>query len=65
MIFVPSVGRKLNKTYMKIGTIWCWLFGHKFILKVKREEFIDGVWMIKTTWHRFDYCVRCGIDKNI
>ena len=44
-----------------IGTIWCKLFGHKFL-----AETIDYTDLFRTRWNvevtRF--CVRCGILKE-
>lgn len=46
---------------MKIGTFWCWLFGHKFVGKINFQNKEDRVeWdLIQTNW-----CIRCGIDKK-
>jgi len=47
---------------MRIGTFWCWLFGHKFLHKGFRypehrpnikEVFIE----------QSDFCIRCGKDR--
>ncbi len=48
---------------IRTGTILCWLFGHIFISHNKKEEKINGVWMVHASWKRVDCCTRCGIDR--
>lgn len=53
---------------MKIGTLACKLFGHKFIEKVIRDDYnVDGEYFPNITFtYRFErsYCVRCGIKRE-
>lgn len=53
---------------MKIGTFMCWLFGHKFLghkQYVKYDDtHPDGV-RIHRDMFQTDYCIRCGIDKEV
>jgi len=52
---------------MKTGTIWCWLFGHKFIKNFKvagapgYNDIPQGY--VQTFSEITKHCVRCGIDK--
>jgi len=48
---------------MKIGTFWCWLFGHKFTIVNKEICTEDSLYIHKTIIF-IDKCERCGIDKN-
>lgn len=45
---------------MKIGTFYCWLWGHKFVATDRTRE-DDGFWTY--TKHQLNYCTRCGIDR--
>lgn len=51
---------------MKIGTLACRLFGHKFI--GQKEELVkdNGILGIITQTHyqAIDYCIRCGIKRE-
>ncbi len=56
---------------MRIGTFWCMLWGHKFIIKECRpskkteahlEPFMKNYEYVMV---RTDFCMRCGIkDEN-
>ncbi len=52
---------------LRTGTLWCWIFGHKFLWKsskIDRDRDIKSV-----NIHKTDFCARCGLsghsDKNI
>lgn len=65
---------------MKIGTLSCWLFGHKFVesrfsIYPEITDFLKGLTNLTSyegrlpihgNYHSIptDYCVRCGIDKE-
>lgn len=53
---------------VRIGTLACWLFGHKFITQERRiDEKADGTYKLGviTIWDvQTDCCIRCGIDKD-
>ena len=39
---------------MRIGTFWCYIWGHQFAKEIGYFE---------SSINQFKYCVRCGIDK--
>jgi len=45
---------------MKIGTLWCWLFGHKFLAYTR---IIVHDIEVDRAYRQTKFCVRCGIDK--
>lgn len=50
---------------MKTGTMWCWLFGHKFIHKTKDVISLDFLRnRVETNWQLVSNCIRCGISKD-
>lgn len=54
---------------MKIGTFQCWLFGHKFSIRFKQIG-VPGFNKVplgykQTFYKRSDFCVRCGISKDL
>ncbi len=47
---------------MKIGTIMCWLFGHKFI-QWRRQ--VHNIFGCTREWKEVtNHCVRCGIKRE-
>lgn len=49
----------LEARAMKCGTLWCWLLGHKLVMKCRRYEG-DSFF----TWYSpLDFCIRCGQPK--
>lgn len=48
---------------MKIGTFWCWLFGHKFLCEgVKQVDYVPSGYV--TLKIQTDFCYRCGVDTK-
>ena len=43
---------------MRIGTLTCWLFGHKFVGSFQYLENNKSI----TELRQSKFCVRCGID---
>lgn len=46
----------------RIGTLWCWLFGHKFIGKY--DYYDKETANYGTSIFPVDYCVRCGSKRE-
>lgn len=51
---------------MKIGTLWCRLWGHKFLWKGTPPEDQKnlGYGEYITVIKKINYCVRCGITRE-
>lgn len=48
---------------IRVGTFWCWLWGHKFIGKSNpKPTEVRDIYSYKIT--QTDFCIRCGKDKQ-
>jgi len=50
---------------MKIGTLHCKLFGHKFVLESREYIGRDSLYnKFYVKYIKTDFCIRCGIIKE-
>lgn len=50
----------MKKEKQKVGTIWCKLFGHKFLFR----SIIQGGGYTKKYVKPVNYCIRCGFLRK-
>lgn len=52
---------------IRTGTFLCWLFGHCFLKKIEQllpDKRYEGGFKKVTSWNKFNYCIRCGIERT-